>query len=128
MTPIWKPLWKFIPTGAHSNGWPLTASALAGELGIVANSDGHKGRPGASYPGSSDFGAYGGLTCFLATENSRAALFESMRARHHFATTGCRLYLDVASSGKDGAVMMGDITTPAGQRPGQGHGPCRHGY
>ncbi|MGI9404764.1 MAG: DUF3604 domain-containing protein, partial [Hyphomicrobiaceae bacterium] len=31
-------------------------------VGIVCNSDGHKGRPGASYPGASFFGAYGGLT------------------------------------------------------------------
>ena len=28
-------------------------------VGIVSNSDGHKGRPGASYPGASMFGAYG---------------------------------------------------------------------
>ena len=31
--------------------------------GVVANSDGHKGRPGASHPGASLFGAFGGLTC-----------------------------------------------------------------
>ena len=34
-------------------------------VGIVCNSDDHKGRPGASYPGASTFGAYGGLTCLL---------------------------------------------------------------
>ncbi|MEZ5862709.1 MAG: hypothetical protein R3D25_00980 [Geminicoccaceae bacterium] len=34
-------------------------------VGIVANSDGHKGRPGASYPGAGLFGAIGGLTCYL---------------------------------------------------------------
>ena len=27
-------------------------------VGVVANSDGHKGRPGASHPGASTFGAY----------------------------------------------------------------------
>ena len=32
-------------------------------VGIVANSDGHKGRHGASHPGASLFGAYGGLSC-----------------------------------------------------------------
>ena len=37
-------------------------------IGIVANSDGHKGRHGASHPGASLFGAYGGLTCLLASE------------------------------------------------------------
>ena len=44
-------------------------------VGVVANSDGHKGRPGASYPGASQFGAYGGLTCFLMDRLSRDDLF-----------------------------------------------------
>lgn len=70
--------------------------------------------PGASYPGSSDFGAYGGLTCYLATENSRTALFESMRNRHHHATTGCRMHLDVSADGADGPVMMGDVVSAKG--------------
>ena len=34
-------------------------------VGIVGSSDGHKGRPGAEYPGDSQFGSYGGLTCHL---------------------------------------------------------------
>ena len=40
---------------------------LGRRIGIVANSDGHKGRPGASYPGISEFGAYG---CLLYTSPS----------------------------------------------------------
>ena len=63
-------------------------------VGIVANSDGHKGRHGASHPGASLFGAYGGLTCLLAPELSRGGLFDAMRRRHHYATTGCRMILD----------------------------------
>src|SRR5476649_485651 len=63
-------------------------------VGILANSDGHKGRHGASHPGASLFGAYGGLTCLLAPELSRKGLFEAMRRRHHYATTGCRMILD----------------------------------
>ena len=65
--------------------------------GIVANSDGHKGRPGASYPGSSSFGAIGGLTCLKMKELSRTAVFDCLRKRHHYATTGNRMYLDVAA-------------------------------
>ena len=64
-------------------------------VGILANSDGHKGRHGASHPGASLFGAYGGLTCLLAPELTRAGLFDALRRRHHYATTGCRLVLDV---------------------------------
>ena len=44
-------------------------------VGIVANSDGHKGRPGASYPGAALFGAVGGLTCFLVPELTRQSIW-----------------------------------------------------
>ena len=64
-------------------------------VGIVGNSDGHKGRPGASYPGGSFFTSMGGLTCFLMAELDRDHLFEAMRRRHHYATTGARIFLDV---------------------------------
>ena len=64
-------------------------------VGIVGNSDGHKGRPGACYPGASFFGSYGGLTCFLAERLDRDAIFECMRRRRHYATTGNRALLDV---------------------------------
>lgn len=64
-------------------------------VGIVANSDGHKGRPGACYPGASFFGSQGGLTCFIAETLDRDAIFECMRRRHHYGTTGNRMLLDV---------------------------------
>ena len=57
-------------------------------VGIVGNSDGHKGRPGASYAGAGKFGAIGGLTCYLMPELSRAALLDCLRKRHHYATSG----------------------------------------
>ncbi|MEQ8333914.1 DUF3604 domain-containing protein [Nisaea sp.] len=57
-------------------------------VGVVCNSDGHKGRPGASYPGAGKFGAIGGLTCFNAPELSREALLDCMRKRRHYGTTG----------------------------------------
>jgi hypothetical protein len=66
-------------------------------VGIVANSDGHKGRPGACYPGASFFGSYGGLTCFLAERLDRDPIFEAMRRRHHYATTGNRAFLSVTA-------------------------------
>ena len=63
-------------------------------VGICSNSDGHKGRPGASYPGATTFGAYGGLTCVLAEDLTRQSIADCMRARHFYGTTGCRMYLD----------------------------------
>ena len=62
-------------------------------VGIVSNSDGHKGRPGASHPGATKFGAYGGLTCVLAPELTRAGIMEGLRRRHHYGTTGNRVIL-----------------------------------
>ncbi len=63
-------------------------------VGIVSNSDGHKGRPGASHPGATSFGSYGGLTCMLASDLTRAGIMDSLRRRHHYGTTGCRMVLD----------------------------------
>jgi hypothetical protein len=109
--------------------------ALGHRVGVVCNSDDHKGRPGASYPGASTFGAYGGLTCFLAEELTRDGIFECLRRRHHYGTTGTRLHLDVRAgfateglvfdrdpkafknprSHKSKEVMMGDIAHTADQ-------------
>jgi len=62
--------------------WLLTdAFQLGHRPGVVCNSDGHKGRPGASYPGAGTFGAKGGLTCFYADELSRDGLFQALRRR-----------------------------------------------
>lgn len=71
---------------------------LGHRVGVVANSDGHKGRPGASFPGASEFGAYGGLTCFLMDRLTRDDLFDCLKARRHYATTGNRLSLDLRVS------------------------------
>jgi hypothetical protein len=79
--------------------WLLTDGfPLGHRSGVVCNSDGHKGRPGASYPGASMFGAYGGLTCFYAEELTRDGIFECLRKRHHYGTTGTRLHLDVRAA------------------------------
>lgn len=76
--------------------WLLAdAFRLGHRVGVVANSDDHKGRPGAAHPGASSFGALGGLTCFLMDRLDRDHLFAALRARRHYATTGTRLDLDV---------------------------------
>ena len=77
-------------------------------VGILANSDGHKGRHGASHPGASLFGAYGGLSCILAKELSRSGILEALRNRKHYATTGNRLYLDLKVETPGGAELYTD--------------------
>jgi hypothetical protein len=85
------------------------AFRLGHRVGIVANSDGHKGRPGAEGPGASLFGAYGGLTAVLLPELSRGAVFNALRARRHYATTGARMLLDVrAGFPSDAAIFSRD--------------------
>jgi len=100
-------------------------------VGVVCHSDDHKGRPGATRPGASTFGAIGGLTCYFMPELTRDALFEALRRRRHYGTTGTRLFLDLRASftqpvtsfsedpqlapGKELAVReaaMGDIIRP----------------
>ncbi len=80
-------------------------------VGIVANSDGHKGRPGASYPGAGLFGAIGGLTCYLMPKLDRATLLECLRRRRHYATSGGpsgRLLLDVRARLESPGTIYGD--------------------
>jgi hypothetical protein len=64
-------------------------------VGVVCHSDDHKGRPGATRPGASSFGAVGGLTCYLMPELTRDAVFEALRTRRHYGTTGPRIFIDL---------------------------------
>jgi len=80
-------------------------------VGVVSNSDGHKGRPGASYPGASLFGAVGGLTCFLAEELTRESILDSLRRRHHYGTTGGhggRMFIDLSATFAEGGTLYHD--------------------
>jgi hypothetical protein len=101
-------------------------------VGVVCHSDDHKGRPGATTPGASTFGAMGGLSCYFMPELTRDALFEALRRRRHYGTTGTRLFLDLRASFEQDVLgfsedpklgpaeespvreaMMGDIIRPA---------------
>lgn len=109
------------------------AFAMGFRVGVVCHSDDHKGRPGATTPGASTFGAIGGLSCYFMPELTRDALFEALRRRWHYGTTGTRLFLDlrgtfaqdVTGFSEDPALgaaqqtrvreaMMGDIIRPNG--------------
>jgi hypothetical protein len=81
--------------------WLLEDALRSGyRVGFVANSDGHKGRPGASHPGASTFGAYGGLTCVLAEELTREAVFEAIRQRRCYGVTAAqRIHVELAVNG-----------------------------
>jgi len=67
-------------------------------VGVVCHSDDHKGRPGNTRPGASTFGAIGGLTCYFMPSLDRDALFEALRRRRHYGTTGTRMFVDLRGS------------------------------
>jgi hypothetical protein len=93
------------------------AFRLGYRVGVVCNSDDHKGRPGLASPGASLFGAIGGLTCLRLPRLTRDDVFEALRRRHHYGTTGARLHLDVSASFADGEVFDEDPALgPAGSR------------
>lgn len=87
--------------------WMLEDAFREGyRIAIVGNSDGHKGRPGASYPGASTFGSYGGLTCILSERLDRDSVWEAYQARRVYATTGARIHLDVTANTN---IAMGSV-------------------
>lgn len=112
--------------------WMLHDALRAGyRVGVVCTSDGHKGRPGASHPGSGKFGSYGGLTCVLSETLNREAIWQAYQDRHHYGTTGARVYLSVQaylergdslesamrSTGETPRVNAGDTTVGDSTKP-----------
>ena len=75
------------------------------EVGLVAASDDHLSHPGYSAPNRNSLAQRGGLGAVLAPERGRDALFDAMKERRTYATTGDRIILDVTVN-----------DTPMGQR------------
>ncbi|MCZ6635357.1 MAG: DUF3604 domain-containing protein [bacterium] len=79
--------------------WFLKEAVEKGyRVGFTCGSDDHKGRPGAAYPGSGSFGVYGGLTCVLATELTREGVWDALKHRRCYGTTGQRILLNVTAN------------------------------
>jgi hypothetical protein len=75
-------------------------------VGVMCNSDGHKGRPGAEGPGAGQFGIANGLTCVLAEEKTREAIFAALKSRRCYGTTGARIDLSFSIDRHDmGSVI-----------------------
>jgi hypothetical protein len=106
--------------------WMLEDALRQGyRVGVVANSDGHKGRPGASHPGASTFGAYGGLTCVLADALTRDAVFAALRARRCYAVSAAQrihveLLVNGLSMGAEGRIASGRPVAITGRVLGTG--------
>jgi hypothetical protein len=78
-------------------------------VGVISNSDGHKGRPGAEGPGAGQFGILGGLTCMLSETLTRADVFRALKQRRCYGTTGPRMDLSFTIDGHPmGAEIVRD--------------------
>lgn len=64
-------------------------------MGLIASSDNHVGMPGRSYPGDRQIHTPfpGGLCAVWAEELTRESLFQALRARRCYGTTGARMVL-----------------------------------
>ncbi len=79
------------------------------KVGIMANSDGHTGRPGFEMPTRDLFPQKGGLTCILANNLTRNEIFNSLKNRHCYATSGHRPFIDFCIKDQKGKKwIMGD--------------------
>ncbi|HWL51652.1 MAG TPA: DUF3604 domain-containing protein [Chthoniobacteraceae bacterium] len=81
-------------------------------VGVMANSDGHKGRPGAEGPGAGEFGIGGGLTCVLAPGLTREEVFHALLQRRCYGTTGPRIAIDFDLGGHP-MGWRGSLSAPA---------------
>lgn len=85
------------------------------QVGFVAASDNHLSQPG--YTGVGGFAQRGGLAAVMAPSGSRDDLFDAMKARRTYATTGDKMILDVSVN--DG--KMGERISFAEKRRIAGH-------
>jgi hypothetical protein len=81
------------------SGMVQSALSRGHRLGLIGSGDTHDGHPGI---GGTD-GSHIGLVGIYATDLTREGIFEALRARRVYATTGCRailrFHLDTVSMG-----------------------------
>jgi hypothetical protein len=69
-------------------------------VGVVGDSDDHTCRPGAAYPTKVSTNCRGSLTGIYARELTREGIWEALKARRCYATTGDRIILKFSANGR----------------------------
>ncbi|MBJ40238.1 MAG: hypothetical protein CMD83_17555 [Gammaproteobacteria bacterium] len=69
------------------------------QVGFIAASDNHLSQPGYTSPWRGAMSQRGGLAAVLADEHGRDPIFDAMKARHTYATTGDKIILDFELNG-----------------------------
>jgi hypothetical protein len=82
-------------------------------LGMIASSDNHVGMPGRSYPGDRHAHTQfkGGLCAVWAPELTRQAIFDALRARRCYGTTGARIVVWLSLDGRPMGAELRDWPT-----------------
>ncbi|MBT3346759.1 MAG: DUF3604 domain-containing protein [Gemmatimonadetes bacterium] len=96
-------------THGTSEWFFLDALSRGYRVGITAGSDGVVGRPGADHPGSRLIrNVRSGVTAVYAEELTQESVYDALRARRTYATTGERMLLNVTV---DGQAMGSEFDT-----------------
>ena len=92
-------------THATSEWFLFDALRRGHRMGVIAGSDGVDGRPGNSHPGHMGVrNVRGGLTAIVAAELTREAIWDALKRRRCYATTGERIVLEFSA----GDARMGE--------------------
>ena len=110
--PLLEPLIEIMSMHGTSEWFIRNYLSNGHQVGFVAASDDHLSHPGYSAPNRLTLAQRGGLGAVLAPKRSRDAIFDAMRARRTYATTGDRMILDVRLNG----ALMGERTEYAEER------------
>ena len=110
--PVLEPLIEMMSMHGTFEWFARSYLSRGHQVGFVAASDDHLSHPGYSAPNRNSLAQRGGLGAVMAPERSRDALFDAMKARQTYATTGDRIILDVEVNG----VAMGQRAPSAETR------------
>ncbi|MEW6046111.1 MAG: DUF3604 domain-containing protein [Bacillota bacterium] len=106
--PTLEPVVEVCSTHGHFEWLLQDALARGYRVGAIGGSDDHTGRPGASAATADEFAVRGGLAAVYARELTREGIWEALRARRCYATTGARIVLSLMA---DGHWMGEEYTT-----------------
>ena len=112
-----QPIKGLIPdrTVAAALGRWLTSGDAGYKLGIVGGTDDHRGLPGGvtdhSSPSSDELPYGGALTAVYAKKLTRAAVYDAVKGRYCYATSGPRIKLQFAARAGGADVRMGASKT-----------------
>ena len=81
-------------------------------VGVVGASDDHTCRPGLANPSTPEMTILGGLGAVIAASKTRAGIYDGLMARHCYATTGSRIYMNIEADGHPMGAAFETETPP----------------